>query len=303
MTTRLRHDAGQVVVLTVVFLTVLLGFSALAIDVGSWYHAKRHLQAVADAAALAGAQALPEDTGQATALAIAYAKENGEVLSADKITFSNDVVPNDTINVYMGKDEPGFFSRAFGLASVNVGANASARTDAPSSAGAAAPIAVDRQHPLLSGSGCPCFGQPTTLDLKKTGPGAFRLLNLDGSKGGTGPGTLEDWIINGFDAFMGLDWYGSDPGAKFNSSSMDAALTKRIGTELLFPVYAKTKLQGSNFQYEVVGWVGFVLTGFDNQGNKGLLFGSFTRVIWQGIQNTKAQEASDFGARVVQLVN
>jgi hypothetical protein len=298
-----RREDGQAAVLTVVFLIVLLGMSAMAIDVGTWYHQKRQLQAQADAAALAGAQAIPADTGQATALALDYATKNGGVLSAGGVSFSKDVVANDTINVHMSKKAPGFFSRVLGISSVDIGARASARTDAMKEAKYAAPIGVDIRHPLLSGSGCPCFGSPTTLDLKKTGPGAFRLINLDSTKGGTGPGTLASWIVDGLDAWMPLDWYNSDPGAKFNGSDVDAALTKRIGTELLFPVYKEVRLQGSNFEYQIVGWVGFTLTGFDNKGNNGLLYGSFTRVVWQGIQNTKAQEAGDFGARAVQLVN
>jgi hypothetical protein len=298
-----RREDGQAAVLTVVFLIVLLGMSAMAIDVGTWYHQKRQLQAQADAAALAGAQAIPADTGQATALALDYATKNGGVLSAGGVSFSKDVVANDTINIHMSKKAPAFFARVLGIADVTVGARASARTDAIKEARYAAPIGVDITHPMLSGSGCPCFGSATTLDLNKVGPGAFRLINLDSSKGGTGPSDLADWILNGLDAWMPLDWYNSDPGAKFNSSSMDNALTKRIGTELLFPVYSITRAQGSNFEYKVVGWVGFTLTGFDNKGNKGLLFGSFTRVVWQGIQNTKAQEAGDFGARAVQLVN
>jgi uncharacterized membrane protein len=48
-----------VVVLVVVMLVVLLGFAALVIDVGYAYYAHRQLQASADAAALAGAQELP----------------------------------------------------------------------------------------------------------------------------------------------------------------------------------------------------------------------------------------------------
>ena len=55
--------------------TVLLGATAVSLDVGSWYHAKRALQAKADAAALAGAQALPLSTSDAQALAIQYAAD------------------------------------------------------------------------------------------------------------------------------------------------------------------------------------------------------------------------------------
>ena len=73
----LRSERGQAFVLTVVALVVLLGMAAVGIDVGSWYKAQRHDQAVADAAALAGSQALPDDPAQAVSLAIDYANRNG----------------------------------------------------------------------------------------------------------------------------------------------------------------------------------------------------------------------------------
>ena len=38
---------------------------------------------------------------------------------------------------------------------------------------------------------------------------------------------------------------GCTSGAKFNSSNVQDALTKRIGTEMLFPVYSNTRAQGS----------------------------------------------------------
>ena len=59
---RARSDHGQATVLTVVFLVVLLGMAALVLDIGSWYRADRATQSTADAAALAGAQALPGDS-------------------------------------------------------------------------------------------------------------------------------------------------------------------------------------------------------------------------------------------------
>jgi Putative Flp pilus-assembly TadE/G-like len=65
----LRDEAGQVMpLLAVGMLLVLIGFSAFAVDVGHAYFAQRQLQASADAAALAGAQVLP-DIGSATNLA------------------------------------------------------------------------------------------------------------------------------------------------------------------------------------------------------------------------------------------
>ena len=72
-----REERGQVVVLTVLFMTVMLGMAALVLDIGSWYRADRNTQSTADSAALAGAQALPDDTSQAASLASNYAAKNG----------------------------------------------------------------------------------------------------------------------------------------------------------------------------------------------------------------------------------
>ena len=53
---KLRNQKGQSMVVSIVFLTVLMGMSALVIDVGSWYRAHRAAQSTADASALAGAR-------------------------------------------------------------------------------------------------------------------------------------------------------------------------------------------------------------------------------------------------------
>jgi hypothetical protein len=303
---RLRSEAGQAAALTAVFMTVLLGSCAAVLDVGAWFREDRDTQRIADAAALAGAQALPESTGTAQALAIEYADKNGGGISAADITFSQTVMPNDTIRTELERPAPGFFARLFGMDSVTVGSHAKARAGVPSSAKYVAPFAVDEKHEMLSGSGCPCFEQNTDLDLKKTGPGAFRVINIDGSRGGTGTSTLEDWILNGYGGWMpaGPDvWYWSDPGAKFNSGNVQEALTAREGDELLFPVYRRTKGGGSNFDYEVIGWVGFHVTDFDLRGESGKIFGYFTRVIWEGLLPDTPSPAADFGVRTVSLID
>jgi Putative Flp pilus-assembly TadE/G-like len=299
----MRSDnRGQATVMTVIFLTALLGMTALVLDVGSWFRADRALQQTADAAALAGAQALPYDTGTATNLAFDYANKNGGGLSAGNVNFQTKFVDHDTIAIAMDKPASGFFSKVLGLDAVSVHAHAAARAANIDQAQWAAPIGVDEKHPMLSGPGCPCFNQPTQLDLEKVGPGAFRILNIDGSRGGTGQQILAQWIVQGFDGFMPLGWYNSDSGAKFNASEVKAALTQRIGQELLFPVYRAIQGQGTNLQYQVVGWVGFHLTSFKGNGNKGTLDGWFTRIIWEGIQSNSGGNP-DFGVRSVALVD
>jgi hypothetical protein len=61
-----RNEDGQALVLIAVTLVVLFGISALVLDVGRAYVVKRHLQASADAAALAGAQELPDPSAAST---------------------------------------------------------------------------------------------------------------------------------------------------------------------------------------------------------------------------------------------
>jgi len=303
-----RDQRGQAFVVTVLMITSLLGLTALVLDVGSWFRAHRQLQATADAAALAGAQALPDDPGNASSLANDYAAKNTSGLQGVTVNLSQTYVSNDTIRVHVAKPAEGFFSKIFGINSVNEGASATARTAGMKSALYVAPIVVNKDHPMLTGCGGPCFGSnyQTTIPVSQTGaPGAFGLVNLDPSSNGTsGASTLAGWIQHGFDKYLDIGSYASDPGVKFNSNQIQDAMTARIGTEMLFPVYDTLTGNGSNAQYHIIGWVGFFVTGVDKQGNNGNVSGYFTRVIWTGIQASSAGGGGpNLGARAVQLVD
>ena len=297
-----RDESGQSTVVVVLFMAAILGMAALVIDVGGWFRGDRAVQATADAAALAGAQALPGSPGQAKQLALDYADKNGGGVTPADVTVSTTVLTNDTITVTGHRTSPGFFARVFGVSSATAGKRAVARAGNPAAASWAAPIGVDEQHPLLSGGGCPCFNQPTTLDMYKVGPGAFRLLNIDGSVGGTLTKTVGSWIQSGYNGSMPLAWYYSNPGIKPNSSNITSALNTRIGSVLLFPVYRQTQAQGAGFNYNVVGWVGFKLTGYLIQGTvKAELYGQFTSITWDGILSGNSGQP-DFGSRIISLI-
>ena len=53
-------ERGQILLIAALFMTALLGFTAMAIDVGLIFHDRRGQQNAADAAALAGAASLPD---------------------------------------------------------------------------------------------------------------------------------------------------------------------------------------------------------------------------------------------------
>ena len=311
-----RSDRGQATVLTLVFLVVLLGMAALVLDLGSWYRADRAAQSTADAAALAGAQALPEDAGKATTLAQQYATKNGGFGSGG-VSLSSKIVSNDTITVSVKRPTPGFFAKLFGVRSVTVGATAVARSEGVSSVKYVAPITVHYKHPLLNCTGpsthptCnPTYGTTTTLDLEDlhqkgggNGSGAFGLINLNygDPTGDVGAGTLADWLLHGYDDFLPLGNYYSAPSANFNNSQFQDAVTAVLGKEVLFPVYRLLTGPGSNAKYDIIGWVGFVVTSFDPSGSKGTITGHFTSYTAQGVQVTSGGNPY-FGVKKVELV-
>lgn len=310
--TRTRNERGQVLVMTVIAMTVLLGMTAFVLDVGAWFHSKRQLQATADAAALAGAQALPDDPGTANSLALSYANKNGGgVLGAD-VTITSTNQSNDTISVVGKKTEPGFFSRILGIDNVDVKASAKAIVGPPAQARYVAPMVVSCKHQLIqncNGKNTPTFNVETTLNFDPMGaPGAFGMLNLDGGNGTPGSSVEGAWILHGFDKYLPLGSYNSDPGAKFSSQNVRGALDARIGTVLLFPVFKTLGGQGSNAQYDIIGWIGFHLDSYTTNGNNATLTGYFTEFIAQGIlagsggSGGSSGAPASFGVKSIQLI-
>jgi hypothetical protein len=301
------RDRGQAAVLTVLFMVVLLGMAAAVLDVGSWYRAQRAVQATVDAAALAGAQKLPESTGEANALATEYAAKNGG--GSITVSFSSDVVANDTISVEGTRPAPGFFAKVFGVDSVTVKAHAKARTGGVAQVKYVVPIVVDEKHPKLQCSPNPCSGE-TELKyqhLKSNGSpdgsGNFGFINLTGDSG-TGTSDLEKWITNGFDKYLGLGDYDARTGNPFSSSHIEDVLDARIGDILLFPVYRKLTGTGTGAKYQIIGCAAFRITGLDFQGTNEKIFGEFVSVTWDGIQAGSSGSAPpDFGVKNVSLID
>jgi hypothetical protein len=177
MRIKIKSKRGQAMILTLVFMTVILGMAAAVVDVGAWYRTHRQMQNNADAAALAGA-ALPESTGQASSLAVTYADRNGGGVTGSDVVISSREVANDQIQVTARKAVPGVFAKLFGLDSVTVRAHATALAAPPAQPKWAAPFAVDVMHPMLQCEPLPCFNQATELDLDKVGPGASSITAI-----------------------------------------------------------------------------------------------------------------------------
>jgi Flp pilus assembly protein TadG len=123
-------ERGQTLVLIVVFMMSLLGMAAMAIDVGSWYQTKRHLQADVDAAALAAAASIPLGPSSATTVATAEFNKN-KISSSETAAITTPTV--DSIQVVATYPAPTFFAHLFGKNTATIKATATATIQAAGS--------------------------------------------------------------------------------------------------------------------------------------------------------------------------
>jgi Putative Flp pilus-assembly TadE/G-like len=125
---RARNERGQVLLIAVLFMSVLLGFTAMAIDVGLFFEDRRQFQNSADAMALAGVAELPFNPASAQSKAQQWATNNGVDSSEIKtIEVRTTGVANDTLYVELEGEFSWIFGRVLGQTTDNVGAKAAAR--------------------------------------------------------------------------------------------------------------------------------------------------------------------------------
>lgn len=137
-TKALCDESGQVMPLTILCMTILLGFVTFVVDVGILLHAKRELQTAVDSAALAGAAEIAY--GDVTSAAQTDAAQNGVVngsINGNLVTVVT--VNNGPLNgphvgnpgyveVIASQPEPTFFMKMFNQGSMVVWARAVATT-------------------------------------------------------------------------------------------------------------------------------------------------------------------------------
>ena len=143
MRQRSRSERGQAFALMIVALIALLGTAAIVMDVGFAWYAKRQVQAQADAAALAGAQELP-NKALAISTAIDYANRNlpANLTSEAAPVIKTGCTPNtdtwckasdptaafqaNTIQVKIAGKTPTWFAKVLGFTNFDVSGTATA---------------------------------------------------------------------------------------------------------------------------------------------------------------------------------
>jgi hypothetical protein len=248
-----KGSKGQTFVIGAVAAVVLVGAVSLGTDVAVRYFNRVQLQKAADAAALAGANWLPDNPSQATTTANQYAQNNG--IKAAEIT-STSVTPDDlSLSISLQRNVPYYFARVFGLTSANIAVAATAEAPyAPTTVNASTPAHVPSGGDNNGANGgtcattCSCGLLPIGLDANtvysdgealnlqqgQLGPGNWDLLAL----GATGGANLRTNIANGYNSIVTVgDWLTTEPGKKvdpvdqgFQDRLNCAAITDPSGT-------------------------------------------------------------------------
>lgn len=209
-----QDERGQVLVMTALSLTVIIGFVAFATDVGLMLRQRRIAQTVADAAAIAAAnESLSESTPSSVTSSMytaAYTdavlngftpgSSNGTTNSSTGVTMTINIAPNVSVSGYnsagyvqaiVSLNTPTSFMKAFGFGLLNVSASAIASNRIKSdgcfyvqNSGGYADPAVDMGgNSLINASGC---GMTINGNLVMGGNGTIdaKFVAVEGSISG-----------------------------------------------------------------------------------------------------------------------
>src|ERR1700722_10768636 len=201
--TLLNDESGQTLIFVALSMTVILGFTAMAADVGTLLHDKRNLQIAADSAAIAGAveEKVSSVTGDIQASGQTASTQNGFTNGSNHVTVTINTPPANGphagaagyVEAIVSQVEPVFFMKLFSFTSMTVTARAVAFDGATSSNCVLATNPTAPQTIELQGSfnanfpGCSVVddsNDPDALDF--TGGGGSLTAGSVGVVGGAG---------------------------------------------------------------------------------------------------------------------
>lgn len=295
-----NDQRGAAILIVAAALVALLGFGALVVDVGVLYINRERLSNAADAAALAGAQFLPEKPATAVSTAEHYAGENG--VQAGELTV--DVGTDDrSITVDAERQVSLSLAKVLGFASTTVTGHAKAQIGGADEVFGVAPLGIPEQ--TLE------YGRLYSL---KVAGGAGEVGNFGAlSLGWVGCQTYEDNLRDGYPGWLKVgDVILSEPGNMSNPTNR--ALDYRItGHEsctydnhclncprvLIVPVYRYLGELSGRSEIEIVGFAAFFVNGTSGQGVDCSVDGHFIKTF---TRNARGNSGSDYGLRSIKLV-
>ncbi|MEW1820187.1 pilus assembly protein TadG-related protein [Arthrobacter sp. NPDC080031] len=282
------REQGATTLIVAMLLVVLLGFAALAVDVGALYAEKAQLQNGADASALAIARDCAAGScgsTSTTASLLANGNANDGSSGVSSITFPQAT----TVRVETNSRDAGtgsnsfslFFARVLGINSADVRAVAQASWGAPSS-GTTLPWTMSEcvfkkyltpsQLSQLQSTGS-FTGDPVPTHI---------LLRYDtnaptypgcAAQNGYEPGGF-GWLVTNTGCSTNISisaQVNGQPGNHFpNDPACNAVLSALMDKPALVPLFSSATGNGSNATYTLVGFGAFQVTGYKFSGSGGV---------------------------------
>jgi Flp pilus assembly protein TadG len=308
---RLAQERGASAVIVALLLVPMLGFTAIAVDIGKVYAERARLQVAADAAALAVAQDCARgNCGDMLATASALVAANDpDVSTAPPVLNSNPT----SVTVTGDKPTEHWFAPVIGVDSTQVSASATVAWGAPGAGSAVLPITFSWcEFSQQTHGGLPSSTTVRTIWFTKT----------SNTVGCTGPSNL---VVPG-----GFAYIDTDPGKCQASSAIGNRMTSKtgnsvpsdcapldfsawIGKTVLLPLFDDSGLTGTNAWYRVFGYAAFRITGYalggqyktspaPCGGNDRCISGYFTRFVDLSERFTWTNDGPDLGASILRLI-
>ncbi|MGY1702213.1 pilus assembly protein TadG-related protein [Geodermatophilus sp. SYSU D00766] len=298
-----------------VLLVPLLGFTAIAVDVGALYADRARLQVAADAAALAVARDCARGACgnmQATAQELVDANSVADA-GAGAPTAAPPVLQSAPTRVTVTGSAPRehWLAPLIGHDASSVSATATVTWGAPSGGTAVLPLIFSWcEWQAQTGGGAPSGTTERTIVLPKksdtgcTGPsrmfvpGGFGWLDTGGSS---------------CKATTRIDRrYDSEPGNNPSQGCSVGDVGALVGRTVLLPIFDQAGDTGSHAWYEVYGYAAFRITGyhFGGQfdvgqpcnGEQRCIRGYFTRFVDASGAFDTSTDAPDLGAAILRLI-
>lgn len=322
-----RPERGAVAVITAIALVVMMGVSALAIDVSAMHVDRQRLQTGADAAALAVAQDCARD-------ACDLAVETTEWMASANLDQSTGGVVEaidstaGTVTVRVSRTREHAFAPVMGINETPISARASARWGYPTGGVAVLPVAFSWCE-LMKQAGITPLRDPATnkiigVNIPETTPEHTIYLTKSSRTDCTGPSN--NMIPGGF------GWLAPEDGSRCSRtisrigdpvdsapgnsppSNCETQFPRWIGQTILLPIFDKSAGTGAGGSYQVFGYVAFTLksyyfaglykpAGAPCSGDERCIRGSFDRFVDLSENFSYSPSGPRLGAAVVALTD
>lgn len=299
------NQKGATAVLVCLSIVVLMGVTALAIDVGMLYATRIKLANAADASVLAGVRELPANPLGAVNVATQYALLNDLQTGEAAFQVSAD---HRSLTGQTGRTMDLFFARVLGFDQKQLSISATARISPMSGCYGIVPFGVADNSYSFGDIQVLKYGASFDIPLP---PGQYAPLAL----GSPGASTYSDNISFGYNSLIKVgdvlpvetgNMVGPTrkgiqdrvEGCHHSPSCTVSGYHEGCSRILIVPLGYNSPEPGSNGRFTVTGFAAFLVTNVPN-GGQGEVTGAFIRYVAPGVS---AGNANDRGIYVAELV-